>query len=312
MSYKNLLIILACSSGLGLLPTFASAVKAADFTLDFDNNANGDPINFMGNPDLAVGNWEDVASTKITDQWKNDFGVTISAFEKISYDSNGHYDNSNLDDALHGAVLFNTDPNYYSEDSDARRGNDEFKGGFDTDLLAGTDLLTGKKYLNVGGTPQDLGNVLIIQERKNLSKTDDEAGGGILRFDFEELVDLTSIDLLDVDDFGSRGTQIVFTAYGEDDKLGTWKFDQEALDDGTAEQLSDDAGDNSLYRFNFEQSGVQRLEVLYPGSGAIAALRWQESQPPASIPEPASVVGLLAIAGLGLRLKTRAGNTMNL
>ena len=313
MSYRKLLITLACSSSLGLLSAFASAAKAADFTLDFDRNANGDLIDVTQDLGISVGDWKDIESTEIDVQWFSDFGVTISAFEKPSYDENtGHYDSSGLTEAPYGAVLFNTDPNYYQTGTSGRKSNGDFENRFDTDLLTGTNQITGEEYLTVGGDAKELGNVLIIQERKNLKKIDDEADGGVLAFDFNELVELTHIDLLDVDDFGSRGKQIVFTAYDElGDRLNTWQFDQATLDDGTAQQISDDPGDNSLYRFNFEQGGVKRLEVLYPGSGAIAELRWQESQPPASIPEPASAVGLLAIASLGLRLKKNGNNTVN-
>ncbi|MEM9816658.1 MAG: PEP-CTERM sorting domain-containing protein, partial [Cyanobacteria bacterium P01_D01_bin.6] len=70
--------------------------------------------------------------------------------------------------------------------------------------------------------------------------------------------------------------------------------------------LSESDGDNSLYRFNFDAQGVKQLSVIYPGSGAIAALRWEQEQAPPTIPEPAAIVGLLAIAGFGLRRKQQS------
>ena len=308
------MMAIAAIGSLGTLSLLPSMAQAATYTLDFDSDANG---NLMDLSDLgiAVGDWEDELSNAdytVSDQWLADFGVSLSAYRKPSYNRNtGDFDLSDLGEPDKDLVLFNTDPNDYYADSSARKSNGQFRSGgrFDDDLLTGADALTGVTYLaaknDSSNTPINLGNVLIIQENDNYYKPDDNAGGGLISFGFEDLVDLGSIDLLDVsDDFGRRGKQIVFAAYGEnDEKLNTWKFDEAALANGTAERLSQATDDNSLYRFNFDTAGIKRLDVLYPGSGAIAALRWEQNQAPPTIPEPATMLGLLAVAGLGLRLK---------
>jgi len=303
---------IAAIGSLGMVSLLPGLAQAATYTLDFDSDANGNAID-VSDLGLSVGDWETTGNQEdyiVSDQWLADFGVSISAFSKPKYNKNtGEYDLSRLGNPNKDLVLFNTDPNYYSSNSSARKSNDDFKSSFDEDLLTGFDSLTGKTYLAANGdrsnTPINLGNVLIIQENNRYYNPDDNANGGLISFGFEDLVNLSSIDLLDVsDDFGRRGQQIVFAAYGEnDEKINTWMFDEEALANGTAEQLSQGTDDNSLYRFNFDTAGIKRLDVLYPGSGAIAALRWEQNQNPPTIPEPASIVGLLAIAGLGFRFK---------
>lgn len=303
MANRTFLLALACASGLGCLPAFANSAQAAQFALDFDNDANGNAAS-LSDLGVSVGNWQNPGSVQredyvISDQWLADFGVSIDAYAKpgdYNKRNNWEYDRSVAasDLSSQDLVLFNTDADYYSK-------NTLKKGSFDKDLLTGDDY---------GTDPQ--GNVLIIQNQsKNWHKPNDSARGGLISFSFDEAVNLSNIDLLDVDDYGSRGKQIIFTAYGEekdeqgnDVVLNTWRFDETALESGQVEQLSDGEGDNSLYRFNFDETQVKRFDVLYPGSGAIAGLKWETpEEAPEETPEPASVLGLLAVAGLGMRLK---------
>ncbi|MEL6397779.1 MAG: PEP-CTERM sorting domain-containing protein [Cyanobacteria bacterium J06626_4] len=309
MARHKILLLVACLGSLGLAQTLSSAAHAATYVFDFDTDASGNQldVNDLG---LNVGDWQNAGSNEdytVSDQWLLDFGVSIDGYDKPN---NGEIPSDLSQLQSRDLVLFNTDPNYYSEDSKARKRNDEFKSGgrFDKDLLTGHDDLTGQTFLvakdDNSDTPVNLGNVLILQENNKNYKPDDNANGGLISFSFEEMIDLTSIDLLDIDDFGARGKHIVFAAYGEnDEEIATWKFDEAAINDGTAEQLSEKTGNNSLYRFNFDSAGVKRLDVLYPGSGAIAALRWEQNQAPPTIPEPTAVLGLLVVAGLGVRLK---------
>ena len=315
MARNKILLLVACLGSLGLAQTLSSAAHAATYVFDFDTDANGNQldVNDLG---IAVGDWENNVGLNedyiVSSQWLLDFGVSIDGYDKPSYNQTTGAYNSDLSQlSSRDLVFFNTDPNYYSEDSKARKRNGQFKSGgtFDKDLLTGHDDLTDQTFLvakdDSANTPINLGNVLILQENNQYYKPDDNAGGGLISFSFEEMIDLTSIDLLDVsDDFGKRGKQIVFAAYGENgEEIETWKFDEAALNNGTAEQLSEATDNNSLYRFNFNSAGVKRLDVLYPGSGAIAALRWEQNQAPPTIPEPTAVLGLLVVAGLGVRFK---------
>lgn len=279
MSRKKIMIAIAAIGSLGFIPLMSGSAEAASYILDFDSDANGNVID-VNDLGISVGDWKNDLGNDayaVSDQWLADFGVTISTDKK-------------------DVVLFNTDPNYYWKGTAARKSNGQFKGAFDEDLLTGDDYLTYKEGYEGGST--NLGNVLIIQERNNYFKTDDEGKGGTISFDFEELVDLSSIDLLDIDEFKAKKL-VKFKAFDENDnEINTWEFDQDS-----AVQLSENSGDNSLYRFNFDANGVKRLSVVYPGSGAIAALRWDKNQAPPTIPEPATIIGLLAVGGLGLRLK---------
>ncbi|MGF1459335.1 MAG: PEP-CTERM sorting domain-containing protein [Leptolyngbyaceae cyanobacterium] len=279
MRHHKTLLISSVLGSLGAIALSPEIVQAATYTLDFDRNSQGNLID-VSDLGIAVGNWEkpenySQSDFAVNDQWLADFGVSISTNKK-------------------DAVLFNTNPDYYANGTSARKNNGDFKGAFDDDLLTGDDYLTYKTEYQDYST--DLGNVLIIQERNAYWKPDDEGSGGTISFDFEKSVSLSSIDLLDIDEF--RANKLVkFTAIGENDTvIGSWNFDE-----SSAVQLSEGNGDNSLYRFNFDAQGVKQLNVIYPGSGAISALRWDEDTP--TIPEPTTVLGLFAIAGLGLRMR---------
>ncbi|MGF1521798.1 MAG: hypothetical protein ACFBSF_05695 [Leptolyngbyaceae cyanobacterium] len=301
MAKRKLLLAIACVSGLALLPLSAVRAQAASYTLDFDHDASGDAVE-LNNLGISVGDWETPDSVNredyvVSDQWLSDFGVSINAYEKpsdYSRDNNWDYDRHTefSAESVRDLVVFDTNPASYSSETVEKQSFDK-------------DLLTGESY----GT-EDQGHVLIMQSgNKDWHKPNDEKNGGVISFSFENTVDLTSIDLLDVDDYDNRGKQIIFTAYGEKDEAGkatvlnTWRFDEAALQSNRVTQLSKGTGDNSLYRFKFDQAGVKRLDALYPGSGAIAALQWEQDQDPPELPEPASALSLLAVAALRARLK---------
>ncbi|MGF1535850.1 MAG: CHRD domain-containing protein [Elainellaceae cyanobacterium] len=104
----------------------------------------------------------------------------------------------------------------------------------------------------------DQGNVLIISEDGDASDPDDNASGGIIRFDFDEVVDVDSIDLLDI----------------EEDGVFVQLFD---LDGDLIEQVDvDPAGDNALQTVAIAVEDVASLEVSFTASGAIAALNLED------------------------------------
>lgn len=133
------------------------------------------------------------------------------------------------------------------------------------------DLATGDYF---GSKAQ--GNVLIIQEdnskprnRDDLGEPDDDAKGGTITFKFDQVVQYISIGFLDFDERG-KGE---FRFYTEaDDKNAALKLsikDVEAINPAFS-------GDNSVRLFENVFEGVEvafkRLEIQYPGSGAITHL----------------------------------------
>ncbi|WP_137454998.1 hypothetical protein [Halomicronema hongdechloris] len=250
----------------------ALPVQAASYYLDFDTDPLSNPItsSTVGDP------------YGISDQW-SDWGVTLGATNKAG-------------SRAEPLLLFNSNPDSYT--------------GGDRDLRSGDPWGTAVQN-----------NVLIIQEDgfrrngtvKNAHDPDDEANGGIISFDFQAPVTLGSIQLLDVDDFGARGQYVTFTAWDADgNQVATTQFDHVALtapDRVTNLSSQGITGDNSLYDFALGYSGVARLEVLYPGSGAIAGLQWSDdsddSTEPTSVPEPRNTVSLLGLVALGAVEVTR-------
>ncbi|MGD1905755.1 MAG: hypothetical protein ACFB0C_07150 [Leptolyngbyaceae cyanobacterium] len=143
-----------------------------------------------------------------------------------------------------------------------------------------TDLATGSAF---GTDPQ--GNVLIIQEdnshrsRNNgtLGAPDDDARGGIITFLFDEAVTLDSFGFLDFDD-DDRGEGYIRAYTGADDTDAAVMFN---LSDLSYLVNLDFDGDNSLREFDgFGDDTFSRLEVEYPGSGAVTHLEFTQEVAP--------------------------------
>ncbi len=203
---------------------------------------------------------------------------------------------------------------------------------YDTSVAGGEDddLLTGKgEYVHKGETikydteAQD--KVLIIQGSKN--RGPDDNVGGIMKFDFTDKAGVVfdSIGLLDFDEKLLPEFMVKFA--GQDD-LKTFKFDEKdgsvvkKAGEGNSEILTLESSqyvtqmtrqrgtkngkvtdENSLREYNFDFGG-QRVSEFYvnlSGSGAITGLNYYRENPEdlvKKVPEPTSILGLVAISGL--------------
>ena len=122
---------------------------------------------------------------------------------------------------------------------------------FDSNNITGQDT-------DLGAT--GLGNILIISEDGNSANPDDNAGGGTITIEFDELTQVNSLGFLDIDESGSS---IAF--YGEDE---------------TAIEIVDipSMGDNSFQELTFDMNNITRLEIDLAGSGALTELDFTISQ----------------------------------
>lgn len=130
---------------------------------------------------------------------------------------------------------------------------------FDSAAVTGGDFDLATPGPGLGNdTP--LGKLMIVAENNIdsdsdglVDEPDDEAGGGVMRFDFQEPWDLCSITLVDIDDSGTTELRF-FTEIG-----------------GTADIIQVmNLGDNSVQTIEFEKTGIERFEVAFGGSGGIA------------------------------------------
>jgi len=100
------------------------------------------------------------------------------------------------------------------------------------------------------------GNVLILSEDGDSADPDDAAGGGTFSFEFDELVGISSVGLLDIEESGSS-----ITFYGSDDAV--------------LETVEIPAmGDNSLQDLAFDIENVSQMDVRLRGSGAITGIEF--------------------------------------
>lgn len=100
----------------------------------------------------------------------------------------------------------------------------------------------------------DLGNVLIISEDGDISDPDDNAHGGNLTFEWDTSVDITGVDLLDIDEPGSS---ITF-------------FDDNSHEIATLE--IPELEDNGFQQLGFDVENVARMDIFLAGSGAVTAV----------------------------------------
>ena len=96
-----------------------------------------------------------------------------------------------------------------------------------------------------------LGNVLIISEDGDSNDPDDNAGGGTLRFEWDNLVNVVSLGFLDIEESG--GSVQLFDA---NDQL-IRSADVPGLND------------NSLQEVTLGTSEVARMDIIFVGSGAL-------------------------------------------
>jgi len=159
----------------------------------------------------------------------------------------------------------------------------DFDLGTPNVTFGGPGIGAGGEAGQPGENAVALNNVLIISEDGDLNDPDDDAGGGVITFDFASPVTFFRIGILDVDDNNSAGVVRLL------DNIG-----------GVISQLAVlPLGDNSVQYVSMTTAGISSVEVVFPGSGAITGLEF------AAVPEPSSLaLLLLGGAALALRKKT--------
>ncbi|MEM9218559.1 MAG: PPC domain-containing protein [Cyanobacteria bacterium P01_F01_bin.150] len=139
---------------------------------------------------------------------------------------------------------------------------------FDGLTIEAADDLTAMIFDSANPTGGDsdlasstLGNILIISEDGDSADPDDNAKGGTLMFDWEGVVNVESLGLLDIEEAGG-----MVTLYGSDDTTVLAKIDIHGL------------GDNSVQSLNIGTADVGKMDVLLGGSGAITEIVLSDSK----------------------------------
>ena len=106
---------------------------------------------------------------------------------------------------------------------------------------------------------RDLGNVLIISEDGDSNDPDDNAAGGTITIDFDNLATVTSLELLDIDRSGGS------IDFFDDDSNLIEALEIEALGDGSRQEITPNV------------RGVAQMEINLAGSGALTQLNFFDS-----------------------------------
>ncbi|MEM9483501.1 MAG: hypothetical protein AAGA83_07385 [Cyanobacteria bacterium P01_F01_bin.116] len=97
----------------------------------------------------------------------------------------------------------------------------------------------------------ELGNVLIISEDGDSSDPDDNARGGTLRFEWDDLVNVASVGFLDIEESGGS-----IQLFDENDQL---------IESVDIPGLTD----NSIQKVTLGVSEIARMDILFASSGAL-------------------------------------------
>lgn len=193
------------------------------FLLDFESAPNGDEI---------------PAGLSVTEQWAG-LGVHISAKNNNSAHPSK-------------AIIFDS-ANPTGGDWDLGTPASKFGGkGRGEGGLAGegTNVLPLNKVLIIAENDVDADRDGLVDD------PDDEAGGGTLRFDFDDPVEISTITLLDID---KNEASAVFKVHLSDGDVKTMPISG--------------LGDNSVFDIEPHWKGVKALEIILPGSGSLAAMQ---------------------------------------
>jgi len=143
----------------------------------------------------------------------------------------------------------------------------DFDLGTANETCGGPGVGTGGEIGQPGENCVPRGNLLIIAEDivdSNgdglVDDPDDEAGGGSIRFDFDMVVDLEYMVIIDIDS-------------------ETLDFEMDGPDGFVGAGSGSDLGNNSCQVIDLgDFQGVTGLEIVFSGSGAIAELAYHESE----------------------------------
>jgi len=254
----------------GALSLAAPAAFAGYNVIDFDKTDTG----------------ANISDGRIIDnEYLTNFGVTISGCNWRGTATTHQMKNNKCtsNDIANNQVAFDTN-NSHSWDNDLEFNNPH------------NDYSTEYTALNIGdyqGSSKP-NNILIIQEdwkqhcdAVECENPNDEGAqpAGFFQFDFDQLVDIVSIDFFDIEE----GTN-------------SWKNRISFYEGNTEKSFGNvpQTGDGSYERVAFNAVGIDRLVIRMPGSGAIDNLVFRTGH--ADVPAPASLaVLLLGIVALSFR-----------
>ena len=143
----------------------------------------------------------------------------------------------------------------------------DFDLGTANETCGGPGIGSGGESGQPGENCVARGNLLIVAEDIGdsdddgiVDDPDDEAGGGTIRFDFDIVVDLEHLVIIDID-----AETVDFSMNGPDGFVGAGS--------------GSDAGNNSCQVIDLSEfRGVLSLEIVFSSSGGVAELAYHESE----------------------------------
>lgn len=263
--------------------TFNGAVTVGNFSIGFDANRVSDTASGFFVEDTIEGNGVDVlfdigapgvVETSNTELTIADADLLLAPEVVSILGLDAVLAGADVGDARVDAVLMaegdSNGDGSNGGDSSGQSTSIDFEGPAAgtviTDQFAGATFSTLSEFgvmifdtANITGGDKDLasdtlGNVLIISEDGDSFDPDDAAEGGTISVEFDDLATITSVGLLDIEEEGG-----LLTFFGADDSV---------IDTIDIEALSN----NSIQDIAVNLSDVARMDVLLPGSGAIAGI----------------------------------------
>ena len=216
-----------------------SEITQSSSTLNYTVEDADGAVEFRLVSDISASNekiWIDnlsVSTTEVTDGGG-------AAGQKVTVDFNDANSGDVADGQFEGVTI------------SAQRAGDAANSENDAMTFDSNNATGGDHDLEYDGQ----GNILIISEDNDSSDADDNASGGTISFDFTEVSEVQSLNLLDIEEAG--GTIDLFDEAG--DLINTVDIPA--------------AGDNSNQMIEINTMGVSSMDVNLVGSGAVDDLMY--------------------------------------
>ncbi|MGB3291650.1 MAG: PEP-CTERM sorting domain-containing protein [Phormidesmis sp.] len=290
-SYRGL--SLSAAVALSAAIATAPAAEAANFTLNFDESADGSSLLYNADGTLNTSQWTSWGLTDISGMNNRQQNGQPRVAKFNTYNTDDHQNRADPDlrtgsswgTESQGNVLIIQEDKSENFKNGRYIADDEEKGGYIDFKFANSVAFKSFSLLDI----DDNGKGIKIEGY-------DSSQQKILNIDVDTLLAEHAAKY--------KTTNSTSTAAAQGTSV--------SMNGVTLTQLGTKRGDNSLYKFDIDEAFLANIRFTYPGSGAISELKWDTQEDgPREIPEPSAIGGLLMVGFVGARRFRKQSSAKN-
>ena len=261
----------------------APAAEAANFTLNFDQSADGGAVLYNADGTLNTTQWANWGLTNISGMNNRQQNGQPRVAKFNTYNTDDHQNTVDPDlrtgspwgTQSQGNVLIIQEDTSKNFKNGRYIADDEAQGGYINFDFARSVAFNSFSLLDI----DDNGRGIKIEGYDNSNQK-------ILNIDVDALLAEHTAR------YNTTNRRLTAAAQGT----------SVSMNGVTLTQLGTKRGDNSLYRFDIDEAFLANIRFTYPGSGAISEVKWTtHDDETRDIPEPSAIGGLLMVGFVGAR-----------